>query len=411
MTVMPLIAPSTPGASCAGGPTIAVDGSVPADFAALVSQALAAADPAPAAVPATPVIPTPLATLPTAPSLPATTGSSSFPLRTTGLPPVAPDDEPEPATTDGRASAPTDLLPLIGLLMPPVPAPTPLAVADAPAPVPPTVSPLTSDVRGADSTTPLTAAGHASPADVSSPGDPAPASSPAPAPTDGPLPSSAAGPMASPLAAAPPPDAPPPPAVGAPATGVAVAAAVVTSTTTATVPLPASPVTAQVFPEVTRLVSTGTVTGTHRVTLQLNPAALGEVRVTLTIRAGVVRVSLAASSEAQASLLQGAPELRRLLELTGASDTRIVVRDLPTGTAPPMTASPPTSTDTGTGALGQPDPGQIGRGNGGDRSQDQHAGTRDGAPSARDGDHDEAVRPRPIDPTTRTRTSGVDVTM
>ena len=457
MTVMPLVAaPTTPLAAAGTAP--APDGTVAADFAALVDQALAAGDPVtvdprvagaqptgaqaggpaasesqlgdlptppsvePTSLPApltslpTPPtsrptaltsLPTPLTTLPTAPSLLATTGSSSHPP-VTGLPPVTPDDEPEPATPDAPAPGTAGSVPVVGLPVLPV---LPVAV-DAAAPVPPATSSPTSPVRGADSPTPLPGVGPASSADAPAPSDRTPAPSdraPARAPADSPLPAASA-PVASPAPATLPAAGPDPtmtsvaPLATSVVTSVAapVAAPMVTTTTTA----PPAAVTAQVFPEVTRLVSTGN--GTHRVTLQLNPAALGEVRVTLTVRAGVVRVSLAASSEAQASLLHGAPELRRLLELTGASDTRIVVRDLPSGAAP-VTAPPPASTDTGTGAFGQPGSGQVGHG--GDRSQDQHAGTRDGATNARDGDHDEAVRPRPIDPTTRTRTSGVDVTM
>ena len=79
----------------------------------------------------------------------------------------------------------------------------------------------------------------------------------------------------------------------------------------------------------TRLVTAGN--GTHRVTLQLEPEALGEVRVVLTIRDGEVHVRLAAGEDAQRALREGAPELRRLLELAGASDTEISVRDLTRG--------------------------------------------------------------------------------
>lgn len=376
MTVMPLVAPATTPRAPTGTAS-ASDGMLAAEFAALVDQALAGDAPASLTTP-------PLTTLPTAPSLIATTGSSSLPP-VTGLPPVATDDEPEPATTDAPAPGSAGFVPVIGL---PVPAVLPVVV-DAPAPVAPATSSPTSGVRGADSPIPLPGVGPASSAEPSTPKDS----------TGPPSDSTAATTVTA--------TSPTSPTSPTPSTSVAAAAPTPpVGTVTAPSTAPASPVTAQVFPEVTRLVSTGT--GTHRVTLQLNPAALGEVRVTLTVRAGVVRVSLAASSEAQASLLHGAPELRRLLELTGASDTRIVVRDLPIGAAP-VTAPPSASTDTGTGAFGQPGSGQVGHG--GDRSQDQHAGTRDGASNARDGDHDEAARRRPIDPTTRTRTSGVDVTM
>jgi flagellar hook-length control protein FliK len=81
----------------------------------------------------------------------------------------------------------------------------------------------------------------------------------------------------------------------------------------------------QVFPEVTRAVSQAGP-GTHRLSITLNPESLGEVRVTLVVRAGAVRVDLAAQSEhARHALLQGAPDLQRLLDATG--DARVVVRD------------------------------------------------------------------------------------
>lgn len=86
----------------------------------------------------------------------------------------------------------------------------------------------------------------------------------------------------------------------------------------------------QVFPEVTRAATTQG-NGTHRLTLTLQPEALGEVRVVLVVRDGEVHVSLAAEGTGQGSahqaLLQGAPELRRMLELAGTTDPRIVVRD------------------------------------------------------------------------------------
>jgi flagellar hook-length control protein FliK len=162
-------------------------------------------------------------------------------------------------------------------------------------------------------------------------------------------------------------------------------------------------VTRQVFPEVTRLVSTGN--GTHHVRLQLEPEALGDVRVVLTVRQGEVHVRLSAGEEAQRALREGAPELRRLLELAGASDTRIVVRDLPSGSAP-GNGSNTSLTGQWSDGSGRGDTG-VGQGDG--RSQHQHAGTRDGS-SAREGTNDGAGPHRPVQPVTRTR-PGVDVTM
>jgi hypothetical protein len=162
---------------------------------------------------------------------------------------------------------------------------------------------------------------------------------------------------------------------------------------------------------VTRLVTTGN--GTHRVTLQLEPEALGEVRVVLTVRDGAVHVRLAAGSEAQHALLEGAPELRRLLELTGASDTRIVVRDLPSGAAPGATAPSTTSLSGGAGTA-LSDGSRTGTGQGGADGQGapgQHAGTRGGGSTAKDGMHDGATPLRHVDQVTRARSAGVDVTV
>ena len=167
---------------------------------------------------------------------------------------------------------------------------------------------------------------------------------------------------------------------------------------------PAEAVTRQVFPEVTQLVTAGN--GTHRVRLQLEPEALGEVRVFLTVRNGEVHVRLSGSEEAQRALREGAPELRRLLELAGASDTRIVVRDLSSGSAP-GNGSNATLTGQWSDGSGR---GDSGVGHGDDRSQHQHAGTRGGS-SAKEGTNDGAGPHRPVQPATRTRTTGVDVTM
>ena len=176
-----------------------------------------------------------------------------------------------------------------------------------------------------------------------------------------------------------------------------------------TAPAQAAPVAAQVFPEVTRLVTTGN--GTHRVTLQLEPEALGEVRVILTVRDGAVHVRLAAGSEAQHALLEGAPELRRLLELTGASDTRIVVRDLPSGAAPGATAPSTTSLSGGAGTA-LSDGSRTGQGGAdGQGAPGQHAGTRGGGSTAKDGMHDGATPLRHVDQVTRARSAGVDVTV
>jgi hypothetical protein len=173
-----------------------------------------------------------------------------------------------------------------------------------------------------------------------------------------------------------------------------------TPTSAPDAPAPAGHVTRQVFPEVTSLVTRGD--GTHRITLSLKPEALGEVRVVMTVRDGVVHVRLAAGHDAQRALLAGSPELTRLLEAAGASESRVVVRDLG------ATSSTP---GAGTGQ-------DVSPGLGDSRAQDQHAGTRAQHP-ATDGTNDPrstrgatgANPPRSVEPVTRTRNAGVDVTM
>lgn len=90
-----------------------------------------------------------------------------------------------------------------------------------------------------------------------------------------------------------------------------------------------APVVSQVFDEVVRM-SAAETGPTKRVTLLLQPANLGEVRITLVTRQDQLHVSLAAGDDAARTLLAGTSELRRLLESVGASDARITVRE-PTG--------------------------------------------------------------------------------
>ncbi len=187
--------------------------------------------------------------------------------------------------------------------------------------------------------------------------------------------------------------APPLPATAAVTASAATGAAASGDAAPGTV---AASVRAQVFSEVTNLVSRGD--GVHRVTMTLAPESLGEVRVVMTMRAGVVRVHLTASDgDAKAALAHGSPELARLLETVGASDTRIVVRD------PQESAS----------MNGQPS--QFAAGS--DRHPHEHAGTRAHHP-ATDGTNDTtpltgagADLPRSIEPAADTRTPGVDVTV
>lgn len=181
------------------------------------------------------------------------------------------------------------------------------------------------------------------------------------------------------------------------ATAPALPTASAASAATAT-PVAAPPVADQVFGEVSRLVSRGD--GTHRLTMTLSPEALGDVRVTLTVRNGEVTVDFAAGDEARRALLESAPELRRLLELTGASESRVTVRDgAGSGTAP---------------GAGQAHDGPATSGRGSDdprRDQDHHAGTRAGE-NAMDGNHRGPGDTRlPHDPVRSTRAAGLDLTL
>jgi len=78
---------------------------------------------------------------------------------------------------------------------------------------------------------------------------------------------------------------------------------------------------------VLRLVTRGD--GTHRMTLQLHPADLGQVRVTVTVKNGAVDVSLAAAPAAQDALRDGTARLRSLLASSGHTLGQLVLRDLP----------------------------------------------------------------------------------
>lgn len=163
-------------------------------------------------------------------------------------------------------------------------------------------------------------------------------------------------------------------------------------------------VTRQVIPDVTSLFSRGE--GTHRITLTLKPEALGEVRVVMTVRDGAVHVRLAAGHEAQRALIDGSPELHRVLELAGAHETRVVVRDLGSATPAAQTGS---GTDLTQGFAAGHDRH--------DAHQDQHAGTRAQHP-ATDGTNPRTTRgttgasqPRSVEPGTHIRTAGVDVSM
>ena len=190
------------------------------------------------------------------------------------------------------------------------------------------------------------------------------------------------------------------------------AAAPVAATATGT-PAPAQ-VTQQVFPEVVRIAGQGD--GPRRVTLRLQPEFLGEVRVVMTSHKGELQISLSAGTAARNALTEGTPELRRLLESVGATDARIVIRDLPAGTLPSVhvrdAAQAPVAatvrTDVPTDLTGGPGSG-TGR-PGGDQAPDQQAHQR-GSSTAMDGTLDAANPSRRTDSVTRARTAGLDVTM
>ena len=119
------------------------------------------------------------------------------------------------------------------------------------------------------------------------------------------------------------------------------------------------------------------------------------MRVTLTVKDGSVSVSLAAGHDAQKALASGAHELHRLLHAAGATTSDVVVKDLP--------APAPSRFDL--------DPGAANGGQGRGHTPEQTARTWSGDPSARDGNPARATTPPPANPGTRTRSSGVDVSM
>jgi flagellar hook-length control protein FliK len=96
--------------------------------------------------------------------------------------------------------------------------------------------------------------------------------------------------------------------------------------------LPVRSVAAQVIPEITRLVSDGE--GVHRVTLQLNPRALGEVRVVLTMRQGEVHVRIAGGEEARQAVAASSAELSRALHHVGIEEHRLTLTELPAAPTP-----------------------------------------------------------------------------
>lgn len=137
--------------------------------------------------------------------------------------------------------------------------------------------------------------------------------------------------------------APTPSALPAQAIPADTAAAALATLLTGPVPTPASstPATAPALSSAGVQVSNPVVTaaaqhlatgqGTSRMTLTLQPEALGEVRVHLSVRDGAVQVRLSAVDAAAQALALDAPELRRMLEAIGATETRVVVNDSNSG--------------------------------------------------------------------------------
>lgn len=247
--------------------------------------------PPPPGVPPTPVVPVAAAPIP-APA----TANGTAPRAVDGTP----DAPGRPTVLPGPAPAgPQALEPALPAGTPAASAP-PLAAADAtstPAPQPATAS--------------------------AGPGAPAPA--PAPSPTASP----AVDPATVVEAVRAEPTAP---------TGA------IESSSAPRLPAGLSDVGRQVGPVLVRVVETpGAGPTTHRVTLQLHPADLGEVRATLTLRDGTVRVTLAGGPAAREMLRQDHPLLQHVLEQTGADRVEISVRALPAGrdAADPFAASAP----------------------------------------------------------------------
>lgn len=144
----------------------------------------------------------------------------------------------------------------------------------------------------------------------------------------------------------------------APQTGVGAAAAGAGQATGQ--PAPAATIPAQLQPTVARLISRGD--GTHRMSMQLHPAELGEVRVTVTVQNGMVDVSLAAGHAAQDALRDGAAQLRAMLSSSGHTLGQLMLRDLPGAVV--MTTQNSAGQNAfgqnGTGQAGQPPQGQAG---------------------------------------------------
>jgi flagellar hook-length control protein FliK len=264
----------------------------------------------------------------------------------------APVADPETATADAATAA--SLAFLVGVF--PVQAPVALAVQAQLVPQEQTQVQATATAAGAGATT----TGEDSPAGLGAAVEqlpiaapptgvaptatgatPAPTAAPAPAPAEGQTPAAGQMPADAPTTEAttgtvPVDAATPREDVTAPVTSTMFSTPAPTTTPAVTAPAAAAGpapapestamVTTQVFDAISKLVARPD--GSHRVTLKLNPAELGEVEIIMTTRHGSVRVELHGSDEATAALRSGTHELFRLLEATpGTTSTHISVRE------------------------------------------------------------------------------------
>jgi flagellar hook-length control protein FliK len=112
-------------------------------------------------------------------------------------------------------------------------------------------------------------------------------------------------------------------ATAAPAAAPAPAATVATAPA-ARADVPQQPVAAQVAPAVATLASGSD--GTHTMTLVLTPETLGPVEVRVTVHDGRLDLSLRGASDAgRAALLDALPDLRRDLEASGLTCSKLSV--------------------------------------------------------------------------------------
>lgn len=360
----PPVGPSEVSAPDAAPASVAAVPSAPATARAIATRATAVA----AAVPAT--------------STPATTAAapSDLPVGASATASTTPSTTPS-ATTTASAPAP-------GPDQPAQPAPS--AQSDPATPSDRAALQVTQAVRveAAGPSYGSGAAGRHAGRNDGAP-EPAPATQPAAAPA-------VSGPAAPGAATAP----AAPPTTPAPAGG-------------------AEHVTGQVFPEVLRL--TTSTEGPSRVAVRLNPESLGEVRVVLTHRRGGLEVSLAGGTEARRALLDGAPELQRLLDALGRGDSRIVVRDL---AGQPVAATQQSSSSSGSsaGQSGSSSPQTPGSSDlaggagtdagrpGADRTPDRDRHHAPGSTTATDGIPVATTPSRRTETVTRAR-AGLDVTL